>query len=145
LDPKTETEVIWARGHRNIQAIHPTTLMFTKDDHLSATGDCIVAVAADKAATDLSLEFKAALKHLNAQLTITIEVDNLKEKIRANGSPDLQLTHSADLVVRKSSFKCSRTLAIQADKASKDLPRDFVEKVKTSGKKIKITLQVTTR
>ncbi len=28
--------------------------MFTKEKHLSKTGDCIVAVAADKAVADLS-------------------------------------------------------------------------------------------
>ncbi len=36
--------------------------MFTKDKHLSKNGDCIVAVAADKAVADLNQEFKEKLK-----------------------------------------------------------------------------------
>jgi hypothetical protein len=140
---KEAVEVIWAKGHGNIQALHPTTLMFTTEQNLSATGDCIVAVAADKAAADLSPQFKAALKQPNTQLTITIEADDLKEQISAHGSPELTLTHATDLVVRKSSFRCSRTLAIQADKASKDLPRSFVEKLQDPNQTVKITLQIT--
>ena len=31
-----------------MQAIHPTTLMITRDADLSKQGDCIIAVAADK-------------------------------------------------------------------------------------------------
>ena len=64
-------ETIQAFGHANIQAVHPSTLMFTKEKHLSKTGDCIIAVAADKAVADLSREFKEKLKTPNAKLTIT--------------------------------------------------------------------------
>jgi hypothetical protein len=136
-------EVIWAKGHENIQALHPTTLMFTTEKTLSATGDCIVAVAADKSAVNLSPQFQEALRQPNAQLTIILEADGSKEQIRAHGSPELSLTHKTDLVVRKSDFRCSRTLAIQADRASKDLPRGFVEKLKNPNQAVKITLQIT--
>lgn len=137
-----KTEKILAYGNPNVQAIHPTTLMFTKDKHLSIMGDCIVAVNADKALADLSPEFKKALKTPNAKLTITIEVDGLKDQVMAFGSPKLTLTDKNDIVVRKSSYICGRTLAIHADKASKDLSRELVQKLKASNNKAVITFTV---
>ena len=116
--------------------------MFTKDKHLSETGDCIIAVAADKAVADLSAEFKDKLRKPNAKLTILIEADDLKEQINAFGSPKLILSHPTDMVVRKSDYICNRTLAIRADKASNDLPREFIEKLKDPKQEVKITLIV---
>lgn len=135
-------ETVTGWGHVNIQAVHPATLMLTKEAHLSQTGDCIVAVAADKAAADLSEAFKAALRKPGAKLSITIEAGGLKEQIRASGSPKLILTHPSDLVVRKSAFISDRTLAVHADKASSDLPRELVEKLNNPNQKIKVTLAV---
>jgi hypothetical protein len=140
LSPKQTKEIIRAFGHKNIQAIHPTTLMLTKDSQLTQTGDCITAVAANKATADLSLEFKDKLKNPNAKLTILIEASGIKEQINASGSPKLILSHPTDMVVRKSGYICNRTLAINADKASNDLPRALVEKLKDPRQEVKITL-----
>ena len=116
--------------------------MFTKDKHLSETGDCIIAVSAYKAVADLSPEFKDKLKKPNAKLTILIEAGDLTEQINAFGSPKLILSHPTDMVIRKSDYICNRTLAIHADKASNDLPRAFVEKLKDPKREIKVTLIV---
>ncbi len=140
--PTKITETITAFGHPNVQAIHPTTLMITKDKHISKNGDCIVAVAADKALSDLSTKLKDALRQPNAKLTITLEAGNEKQQIHTSGSPDLLLTHPTDIVVRKSDFVSDRTLAVKADKASNDLDRGFVEKLKDASQTIKITLEV---
>ena len=140
MSPKQTKEIIRAFGHKNIQAIHPTTLMLTKDSQLTQTGDCITAVAADKATADLSLEFKDKLKNPNAKLTILIEASGIKEQINASGSPKLILSHPTDMVVRKSGYICNRTLAINADKASNDLLRALVEKLKDPRQEVKITL-----
>ncbi len=142
MTPK-QTEVISAKGHPNIQSIHPTTLMFTKDAHLSKNGDCIVAIAADKAAADLSPEFKAALQKPNTKLIITITADGVEEQIHASGSPELTLTHPTDLVIRRSDYVCSRTLAVCADKASNNLSRKLIEKLKQPNVEVKIHLTVT--
>jgi hypothetical protein len=142
LSPKQTREIIRAFGHENIQAIHPTTLMFTKDRQLTQTGDCIIAVAANKATLDLSGEFKKKLKKRNAKLTILIEADGLKEQIIASGSPKLILDHPTDIVVRKSDYVCDRTLAVHADKSSNDLSREFIKKLNDSKQEIKITLIV---
>ncbi len=136
------TEWIAAFGHDNIQAIHPSTLMFTKDRSLSKNGDCIVAVGADKALADLSPEFKQALRKPNAKLTILIEAGGLKQEISAAGSAKLILTNPIDMVVRKSDYISDRTLAIHADKSSDDFPRLFIEKLQNPWQEVKITLKV---
>jgi hypothetical protein len=135
-------EVIHAQGHENILATNKTTFEITKETHLTKRGDCIVAVNGDKAATDLSREFKEALHNENAKLTITIETNGEKEVAHAFGSPQLSFTHLTDLVVRKSDFICSRTLAIRADKAAKDFSQSFVKKLQNPKQKVTITLTV---
>lgn len=139
---KEAIEGIAAFGHRNVQAIHPSTLMITKENNLSKQGDCIVVLAADKAVADLSIEFKDKLRNPNAKLTVVIEADSLKEQINAYGSPKLILTHPTDMVIRKSDYICSRTLAIKADKAANDLSRELIEKLKNPQQKANITLIV---
>lgn len=142
MGTKELREIIMAFGHPNIQAIHPSTLMITKDKHLSKTGDCIVAVGADKAPADLSEAFKDKVKTENVKLTIIIEAGEFKETIQAQGSPNLVLTDATDIVIRKSEFISNRTLAIKADKSSNELPREFVQKLKNTNQKITITLVV---
>ena len=136
-------ETIVAHGHKNIQATHPTTFEITKESRLSRKGDCIIAVSADKSIPDLSSEFRSILRRDNAKLTITIWAGDAVERIQAFGSSKLILTHPSDIVVRKSDYKCSRTLAILADKAASHLPRKFVEKLKSPRQKVQITLTVT--
>ena len=142
MSAKQAKESVLAYGNENIQATHHSTLMFTKEKHLSKAGDCIIAVAADKAVADLSREFKEKLKKPNAKLAIIIEADGLTQQVNAAGSPKLVLTNKADMVIRKSAYISDRTLAIHADKSSNDLPRDFIKKLKNPGQKIKITLTV---
>jgi hypothetical protein len=142
LPPAELKEIVFGYGHENIQATHKTTLEFTKDPHLSKKGDCIAAVAADKALADLTAEFKEKLRKPNAKLTITIEANGITERVNARGSPKLILTHLTDMVIRKSEYVCSRTLAVHADKAAQDLSRDLVEKLEKPEQKVKITLVV---
>jgi len=137
---KPVTVTFSAHGHKNILATHKTTLEFTKEEHLSKRGDCIVAVGSTMAAGDLPVEFKKTAAKENSQITVIIEVDNLKETVKAKGSPQLTFTHPTDLVVRKSSYICGRTLAIEADKASIDFSRELFTKLKDPKQKAKITL-----
>ena len=141
----SETEVIEtfsAFGHVNVRATHRATLEFTKDKHLTREGDCIVAIASEKSVVDLSPKFKERLRKLNAKLTVRIEADSVVDEIHAFGSPRLVLSHPTDIVVRKSDYICSRTLAICADKAAVDLSRELLEKLKDSKQEAKITLTV---
>jgi hypothetical protein len=136
-------EQILAFGHENILATHPTTLMITKDKKLTKQGDCIIAIKADKAVSDLSLEFKQKLCTPNTKLNVTIEVDDLIEQITAYGSPELDLNNTTDMVIRKSNFTSDRTLAIKADKAANNLPREIIKKLENPNQQIKITLTLT--
>jgi len=135
-------EVIHAFGHPNIRSTHPTTLMVTKERHVTVRGDCIIAVAADKSVADLSLEFKETLRKPNAKLTVWLEVDGSEEHVNAFGSPKLTLNHPTDLVIRKSEFISDRTLAIKADKSSRELSMTMVEKLKNPKQQVTLTLTV---
>ncbi len=134
------SEIIIAHGHANVQATHRSTIEFTKEGHLSRTGDCIIAVGADKAPADLSSEFRESLRNPTTKLTITIEADDVSERISAFGAGNLLLTHHSDMVVRKSRHLDSRTLAVGASKAAKDLSRELVEKLRNPSQTVKITL-----
>jgi hypothetical protein len=133
-------EVIFARGHENILATHETTLEITKKPNLSKKGNCVIAVSADKALNDLSLKFKDNLRREDSKVTILIEAGQIAETVNASGDPSLILTHPSDLVVRKSSYICNRTLAVKADQASCDLSRILVEKLRNPKQRVKITL-----
>lgn len=136
------TETILAYGHENIQATHRSTFEITKDARLSEKGDCVIAVSADKSMADLSPEFKKKLRKENAKVLILIETEEEAEVVNASGSQRLILTHPTDIVVRKSGYICSRTLAIQADKAACDFSRKFIERLRNPEQRVKITLTV---
>lgn len=135
-------EVIRAHGHLNISAVHPTTLEVTKETCLTRRGDCVIAVGADKAISDLSIGFLKSLQRDDARLTIMVEASGLKETLKAFGSSRLILSHCTDIVVRKSSYVCNRTLAINAEKAAADISRRLAEKLKDPCQDIKITLAI---
>lgn len=116
--------------------------MITKDTQVSKNGDCIVAVAANKSLADFSTEFKENLKKPDTKLSITISAEDVKEIIYASGTQNLILTHQTDMVIRKSSYVCNRTLAICANKASNDLSRELRDKLKNLKQKVKIILTI---
>ena len=136
------SETIFARGHENVTSRNRTTLEITKEPHLTERGDCIVVVGANKGASDLSHDFKKLAQSEKARITITIEARGEVEVVNAYGSPQLSFTHPTDLVVRKSGYTCSRTLAVRADKAAKDLSRKLVEKLQNPRQRVKVTLTV---
>ena len=50
----------------------------------------------------------------------------------ARGSKDLSFESPTDMVIRRSSFVCGRTLAIQAESSAREIPRDLVGTLKSS-------------
>lgn len=138
----TITETIIANGHRNIRSTHKSTFEITKEEQLSKKGDCIIAVAADKGLTDLSYSFKSDILKQDSKISILIKAGEVADKVNALGSKRLGLTNPTDIVIRKSSYVCTRTLAIQADKAACDLTRKLVRKLRDPRQKIEITLTV---
>ena len=140
-----KTEIITAYGHELIRATHKTTFEITKDKSLTSRGDCIIAVKADKSVADLSQEFKALARKQGAEITIIIESDGEREEIKAQGDPRLTFTHPEDIVIRKSTYVCGRTLAVKANKAAKDFSRELIERLQSPHRKVKITLTVKIR
>lgn len=136
------TEVIFAYGHKNVQATHESTLEITKEEELTKRGDCIIAVSATKASRDLTSEFRNGLSKGNAKMKMWIEAGEVGEVVNASGSSGLILSHPTDMVIRKSQYICSRTLAIKADKAAQDLSRKLVDRLTRPNQKVKITLTV---
>jgi len=135
-----EIEEIIAFGHKLVKSTHKSTFEVTREEHLTERGDCIIAVKANKAARDLSWSFKEVARKLGAEITVIIEAGDVREVVRALGNPNLTFTHPTDIVVRRSSYICSRTIAIRADKAACDFSRRLIEKLRNPEEKVKITL-----
>ena len=135
-----EEEIVF-RGHENIQALHRTTLEVTKDRELSLRGDCIIGVNANKACYDLQDRFKELLKK-GYMLNISIIVDDYEYRFEAYGSKDLILSHKHDIVIRKSDYICTRTLAIKSSKASIDIPRSIINRLKDPNTKGILLLRI---
>ena len=126
-------------GHKNILSLHKKTIEITKDSELSVSGDCIVGINSTIGCIDLPEKFKKKIQNPDTVIAFTIVADEHSFSIRGKGSDKLTLKHTNDIVLRKSAFTCSRTIAINCDKASDDIPRAMVKKLqnpKTSGKLI---------
>ncbi len=79
------------------------------------------------------------IQNQDTTIVFTIVADEHSFSIHGKGSDKLTLKHTTDIVLRRSAFTCSRTIAIKCDKASDDIPRTMVKKLqnpKTSGKLI---------
>ncbi|MFH1328569.1 MAG: DUF371 domain-containing protein [Candidatus Bathyarchaeota archaeon] len=136
------TEIVFARGHREVRGTHPLTLEITKDEHLTSRGDCIVAVSASKGAKDLNLDFKSLVRKPGSRVSLLIKAGNYSEKIEGFGDPELTFTHPTDLVVRRSTYVCSRTLMVKSNVAAKDLPRRMIRELRNSENRVEIQITV---
>jgi len=134
-------EEINAKGHPLVSATHKTTFEITKEPYLTAAGDCIIGVAANKALSDLSTEFQSSLAHDDAILKTTLICEEYEIITMAQGSSQMSFTHATDLVWRRSSFVCERTIAIQSDMTAVLLPRDFISALK-QGAKLSVYLEI---
>lgn len=119
-------EVVYARGHPNIKATHPTTLEVTREEHLTERGDCIIGVSASKAPRDFSESFKEALRSDRAVLVALIIVGGLMDVVLAQGSSRLLLDSPVKLVIRRSSFIEPATIGVKASKAARDIDRGII-------------------
>ncbi len=137
-----EKVTVIARGHPLIRAEHKTTLEITKDEHLTPKGDCIVGVGADKALKDFPESFKKLAKRRDAKIKVVLQVGEDRVVITGRGDEKLSFTHPSDIVIRKSTYTCPRTLMVEASHSAKELPREFVEKLKDSKTVIHVTIVV---
>ncbi|MFC1507100.1 hypothetical protein A3K80_05900 [Candidatus Bathyarchaeota archaeon RBG_13_38_9] len=135
------TEYVCAHGHDLITANHETTFEFTKDDFLTNRGDCIIAVGA-KGTKEFSEDFKRLASIDSAIITVKMEVDGINEIAVGQGNRELKFNHPTDMVARKSSYICPRTLMIRSNKSASDLDREFIKRLKNSKSIIHIVIVV---
>lgn len=118
---------IKAKGHENVLSLHKSTFEITKDKDLSLSGDCIIGLDIDKSMEDFPEEFKEKLANDDTKVIVELKTPNASDTIDGYGHHDLTLSHPTDLVCRKSTFVCSRTLMIKSNKAAIDLNRDLIK------------------
>lgn len=136
-----EEEILFY-GHPNVIALHRMTIEITKAKDLTQRGDCIIGVNASKACYDLDDALKHHLRSENSVVRMSIMVDGINCDLVAQGSPSLILTHRHDIVIRRSSFVCPRTLAVKCDKASNSVPKDMVRMLKDPDRKGVLLIRV---
>ena len=118
---------IKAKGHENVLSLHKSTFEITKDKDLSLSGDCIIGLDIDKSMEDFPEEFKEKLANEDTKVIVELKTPNASDTIEGYGHHDLTLSHPTDIVCRKSTFVCSRTLMIKSNKAAIDLNRDLIK------------------
>jgi hypothetical protein len=134
-------ETIRARGHPLVLGTHGTTFEVTAEGHLTENGNCIIGISANKGCAGLSESFRAVLAHDEALLTTTLACDNGEAVIHSRGSSRMLLDHPTDLVWRKSSFVCGRTIGIHSDHVAATLPPGLIRCLQ-AGNELVVTLVV---
>jgi len=125
------TEEVAFFGHAMVRGIHQKTMEITTEEHLTPRGDCIIGVGASKGLSQLSPQVKRALRSDLARARITIVTPGGKYSFAAWGSRELSFESETDMVIRRSSFVCGRTLAIRADSSASEIPRDLLGTLKS--------------
>ena len=123
-------EEIEFNGHPEVRAEHKTTMEITTEKHLTEKGDCIIGVNAKVACNTLNYNIKEEIQKDNNKITIELIVDNMKFKTKEMGRSKLSIKHKKDMVLRKSAFRCTRTIGINAENAAIDVPREMISKLR---------------
>ena len=129
-------------GHKNILSLHRKSLEITRDSDLTLNGDCIIGVSANKACHQLDEAFKKKLLKDESKIKIEIVVDELVFCLECSGNKNLVVSHKNDIVIRKSRFIDSRTLAISSNKSAFDVPRTMITLLRQAEKKALLRLKI---
>jgi len=132
-------ETIRCRGHPLVRGTHPTTFEVTREGHLTKKGNCIISISADKSCGSLSAEFKRVVTHDDAILVTRLSCEGVIVEVKSRGSSVFTLDHPTDIVWRRSSFVCGRTIGIVSDHVAATLPKKLIEHL-AAGKEMIITL-----
>jgi len=116
--------------------------MVTREEHLTERGDCVVAVGAEASLAVLPPEMKEAARSRDAAISLTLEVSGESFTVTGRGDPALTYASELDVVARRSWYVCGRTLMVEADGASVDVPRSIVRLLRNQGAQVKVTLRV---
>ena len=130
-------------GHENVRALHPRTIEITTEPDLTIQGDCIIGVSAECGCKNIPKKLKEMLRDERSTVTFSIQVNDEIFQVVGSGNPDLILEHPHDIVIRKSNFLCPRTMAINCDKASNDIPRKMIKMLQDPQTKGIFSIEVT--
>ena len=139
---KCVSESIAFRGHPLVSSLHPTTIEVTTDEHLTANGDCIIGVGAEKGCAQLGDALKAGLRTPWARVVMRVVSGPETFVLKASGNPRLELSHPRDMVIRTSQFVSERTLATGASAAARDVPRSLVARLNKPGAVGRLEIEV---
>jgi len=131
----------FVNGHPNISSRHRTTLELTKDLKIGKTADCIIGVGSHVSMNDIPEEIIQAIRIDKTLVTLRLETENAVDEVKGYGHPELTLDHPTDMVSRKSDYKCSRTIMINANKAACDLKKELINDLIAS-KPLRVTIIV---
>jgi uncharacterized protein len=120
-----EDEIIFY-GHPNIRSLHLRAIEVTKNPNLTLRGDCIIGVRANKACKDLNPTLQRLLKKEDSVVRLSLIAEDLSYIVKGLGNSRLLLLDAQDIVIRKTNFVCSRTLCVNSDRASGDIPREII-------------------
>ena len=129
-------------GHENIRSNHKKTIEITKDSELTPSGDCIIGVNASHACIDLPDALKEELCNPNSKISFTFTVKPYYFTVNGNGHDGLTLSHKKDIVLRRSNFVCSRTMAVGCNKSSDLVPREMIRLLQNPHTKGMLTLKI---
>ncbi|HUU76624.1 MAG TPA: DUF371 domain-containing protein [Methanoregulaceae archaeon] len=129
-------EVIRCHGHPNIRGEHRSTFQITTEAHLSPRGDCVIGIGADKGASDLGEEFRRLIADEGTTLVTLLRCRDISVRVVSSGSAAFTLDHPTDLVWRRSTFSCGRTIGICSDHTARTLPRSLMHYLKEGGEMV---------
>jgi hypothetical protein len=120
-------------GHINLLGTHKTTLEFTKENHLTKQGDCIIGVSADFDASALQRFVLDSPKKVFCRLEAGGHTDSFSFILNRD------FCHPEEIVIRKTDFLSDRTLGIFSRKAAIDIDRNLISSLSDPTTKCTVT------
>ena len=134
-------ETVRCRGHEHVGAEHASTFEVTTDDWLTPSGDCILAIEADRAPADFDEAFVEACRDADATITATLAADRHRTVVEGRGDPRLTFASDRSAVGRTSDYVDDRTVLVDAAFAAEGFDRDLVAAL-ADGAEATFTLRV---
>ncbi len=127
------------RGHKNVLSTHETTLEFTNDSQLTLRGTCILGMKSPIGCLNLK---KTTKQELRGDCKFLVKIDNgiESDEFIGYGHSNLPLTHPNDIVFRKSTYICGRTIMIGCTKAAIDINRGIVKHLQDPQNSVKVQI-----
>lgn len=123
-----ELDRVFFFGHPNILGTHRNTIEVTLDEQISRRADCIIGVRASKGCSDVTPQLRRWIRE-GKPLEFEIRAKSLSFVFSGRGDGGLDLKDERELVLRRSDYLSSRTLAVRCSKAACDVPRKMIREL----------------